>query len=79
MEIDPHLLSFYSAGTQERDRLTKDHRGEFEFLRTQELLECELPEPPAEVFDVGGAADVCASWLAVGASNHLLACGLVHE
>src|SRR5215211_5517048 len=35
-----------------------------EFLRTRELLQRQLPSPPAVVLDVGGGTGVHASWLA---------------
>jgi ubiquinone/menaquinone biosynthesis C-methylase UbiE len=63
MEVDPHLLGFYSEGTFERDRLSRG-RGRLEFVRTQELLRRYLPSPPARVLDVGGGPGVHAAWLA---------------
>ncbi len=60
---DEHLITFYSEGSFERDRLALG-RGRLEFERTRELLGRYLPDPPARVLDVGGGAGAHASWLA---------------
>ena len=47
----------------EQDRLS-DAWGQIEFVRSIEILKRYLPEPPAVVLDVGGAAGKYACWLA---------------
>lgn len=64
MPLDPHLHTFYSTGSSERERLVLNRRGQLEYQRTRELLERELPPAPARIFDVGGAAGTYAAWLA---------------
>lgn len=53
---------YYAAGV-ERERLLGG-AGQFEFLRTQEIVERWLPRPPAVVADVGGGPGRYAVWLA---------------
>ncbi len=68
--IDPKGLAGYNAGV-ENGRL---HRGLglIEFARTKEILLEELPEPPAVIYDIGGAYGEYAFWLAeLGYEVHL--------
>lgn len=60
--IDPKGLAGYNSGV-EKGRL---HRslGLIEFERTKEILLEELPEPPAVIYDIGGAYGEYAYWLA---------------
>jgi SAM-dependent methyltransferase len=58
------VVSHYEDEIREEDRITTG-RGRLELLRTQEILRRHLPEPPADILDVGGATGVHASWLAV--------------
>ncbi|MGA8728712.1 MAG: methyltransferase domain-containing protein [Terracidiphilus sp.] len=70
-EIDPAISEFYQA-TAEESRL---QHGAFQLegLRTRELIQRHIPDPPAVVFDVGGAAGAYALWLAAaGYSVHLI-------
>lgn len=61
-DIDPNGLAGYNSGV-ENGRL---HRGLglIEFERTKEILLDELPEPPAVIYDIGGAYGEYAYWLA---------------
>ncbi|GAA1677087.1 hypothetical protein GCM10009765_28010 [Fodinicola feengrottensis] len=58
------LLTFYSEVYAEDRRLTDTAHGRLEFVRTQEILRAQLPQPPAKVLDVGGATGVHSRWLA---------------
>lgn len=53
-EIEEHYLQ-----GKESERLSGE-RGELERLRTQAILSRNLPQAPAEIFDVGGAAGIYA-------------------
>jgi ubiquinone/menaquinone biosynthesis C-methylase UbiE len=59
----PSEMFDYYRQTKESERLFGGV-GELERLRTQDILTRHLPDPPAMVFDVGGAAGVHALWLA---------------
>jgi SAM-dependent methyltransferase len=59
---DTELLAHYAQGL-ERNRLD-DLKGALEFERTKEILLRRLPDPPAEVADVGGGPGRYALWLA---------------
>jgi SAM-dependent methyltransferase len=63
MMEDARLIEFYETLFSEEDRLTR-REGQLELVRTQELLERFLPEPPARILDVGGGTGVYATWLA---------------
>jgi SAM-dependent methyltransferase len=68
--LDPQLAWYY-AEVPERERLAGP--GSLERVRTLELLGRHLPEPPATVLDVGGAAGVHALPLAAaGYRVHLV-------
>ena len=56
------IREFYSRGL-ERDRLSVG-AGALELARTQAILERHLPEPPANITDVGGGPGRYALWLA---------------
>ncbi len=58
--MDPEIGSYYDRGDEEA-RLTS--WGRLELLRTQELLERDLPPPPARVLDVGGGPGAYSVWL----------------
>ncbi len=63
--------SHYRAGV-ELGRLSRGS-GRLERLRTQEILQHHLPEPPAVVVDVGGGPGLYACWLAAqGYEVHLI-------
>lgn len=71
-QLSDEILSFYRQ-TQESKRLTKDVRGQIEFIRTQEIITRYLPEPPAVVLDIGGGSGPYACWLAkAGYEVHLV-------
>ncbi len=61
--IDPAIESHYGTG-YERSRLFPDGRPSLEFVRSMELLERLLPDPPARVLDVGGGPGTYAAPLA---------------
>jgi SAM-dependent methyltransferase len=69
--LTPEIEAYYSRW-QESERLS-GHAGELERVRTQELLARHLPDPPGEIYDIGGAAGVHAFWLrARGYRVHLI-------
>jgi ubiquinone/menaquinone biosynthesis C-methylase UbiE len=71
--LPSEMFEHYGNDFDEVDRLSAPGRGELERVRTQELLGRYLPEPPAVVLDVGGAAGAYATWLArLGYEVHLL-------
>ncbi len=65
--LDPAIASYYADGAEE-DRLFIDGRPRLEYVRTLELLQRELPAPPARVLDVGGGTGVYA--MALGSSGY---------
>jgi ubiquinone/menaquinone biosynthesis C-methylase UbiE len=70
--IDPSIADHYRTG-YERSRLFPDGRPSLEFVRTLELLDRLLPEPPGRVLDVGGGPGTYAAPLAGrGYDVHLL-------
>ncbi|MBE5793241.1 MAG: class I SAM-dependent methyltransferase [Clostridiales bacterium] len=68
--IDNAVLAGYNAGI-EKDRL-RSGIGLIEFERTKEILLEKLPDPPAVIYDIGGAYGEYAWWLAsLGYEVHL--------
>jgi ubiquinone/menaquinone biosynthesis C-methylase UbiE len=66
-------LFAYYAGQDEGQRLFRFAHNRLELLRTRELLQRQLPLPPAVVLDVGGGTGVHAAWLAaLGYRVHLV-------
>jgi ubiquinone/menaquinone biosynthesis C-methylase UbiE len=51
-------LFAYYAGQQEGQRLLRSAHNRLELLRTRELLQRQLPSPPAVVLDVGGGTGI---------------------
>jgi len=69
--LTPEIEAYYSRW-RESERLSANE-GELERIRTQDLLARHLPQPPAEIYDIGGAAGVHAFWLAArGYRVHLI-------
>jgi SAM-dependent methyltransferase len=69
--LTPEIEAYYSRW-QESERLSS-LEGELERVRTQQLLSRHLPDPPGEIYDIGGAAGVHAFWLqARGYHVHLI-------
>lgn len=60
--IDSEIVAHYESVDEAR-RL-EQVESQIERLRTQELLQRYLPQPPAIILDVGGGAGVYAFWLA---------------
>ena len=60
--FDPAIKAYYDRAPEE-SRLTLDV-SRLEEFRTRELILRHIPDPPAVVLDVGGAAGVYAFWLA---------------
>src|SRR3954469_768246 len=58
VEIIEHYSSGYEAG-----RLATG-TSRLELARTQIVLQCVLPPPPARILDIGGGPGVYAAWLA---------------
>src|SRR4051794_24853566 len=69
--MDP-LRRFYRDEYDEDVRLTRSPHGRLEFARTVELLERELPSPPARVLDVGGGTGVHGRWLSAAGFDVVL-------
>jgi ubiquinone/menaquinone biosynthesis C-methylase UbiE len=70
--IDPAIESHYDTG-YERSRLFREGRASLEYVRSLELLERLLPQPPARLLDVGGGPGTYASPLArLGYQVHLV-------
>ena len=66
------IISHYTESYDESTRLT-DGFGQLERARTEELVARYLPEPPAVVLDVGGAAGVYSFFVAsLGHEVHLV-------
>jgi SAM-dependent methyltransferase len=63
--FDPAILAHYEEHYREEDRLERES-GRLEFLRTCELLDRHLPDPPAVVLDAGGGTGAYAFLLARG-------------
>jgi SAM-dependent methyltransferase len=61
--IDSSITDHYAVG-YERSRLFPGGRPSLEFVRSMELLDRLLPEPPARVLDVGGGPGTYAAPLA---------------
>src|SRR5258708_14390087 len=61
--IDPAIERHYGTG-YERSRLFPDGRPSLEYVRSLELLERLLPQPPARLLDVGGGPGTYAIPLA---------------
>lgn len=61
--MDDDLDRFYSSAYDEDERLRVPFN-RLELLRTRQLLEPELPAPPARILDLGGGTGVHAAWLA---------------
>jgi len=60
--FDPAIKAYYDATPEE----TRLEHGAFqlEALRTRELIVRHIPQPPAEILDIGGGAGAYAFWLA---------------
>jgi ubiquinone/menaquinone biosynthesis C-methylase UbiE len=71
--VAPEIIDFYTTAYDEASRLSVKAHGMLERIRTQELLRRHLPEPPAQVLDVGGGPGAHARWLAAdGYQVHLV-------
>ena len=60
---DAEVRRYYEEQAAEGSRLELG-RGVLERVRTQQMLERVLPQPPARILDVGGGPGVYAAWLA---------------
>jgi ubiquinone/menaquinone biosynthesis C-methylase UbiE len=70
--IAPDVVRYYEQGG-EATRLFDTPQGRLELLRTQEIIQRYLPQPPAIILDVGGGPGVYACWLAtLGYRVHLI-------
>lgn len=68
----PHEVTRYYEEGLEAQRLSSA-LGELELLRTKEIINRYLPDPPVTILDVGGGPGVYACWLArVGHEVHLI-------
>jgi ubiquinone/menaquinone biosynthesis C-methylase UbiE len=69
--VDDNIRAYYDQG-RDQERLFGGS-GSLELTRTQELLLRFLPDPPADILDVGGGPGTYASWLAnAGYHVHLI-------
>lgn len=69
MSAEDEIAAYYGRGEEELRLATE----RLELVRTQELLQRHLPDPPAVVLDAGGGPGVYASWLTgLGYEVHLL-------
>ncbi|PJF20636.1 MAG: hypothetical protein CUN56_15175, partial [Phototrophicales bacterium] len=59
---DEQIEIYYNRG-KEQNRLF-NASGKLERIRTQELLLRYLPDPPAEIADIGGGTGIYSRWLA---------------
>ncbi|MEK9136264.1 MAG: hypothetical protein AAB393_04010, partial [Bacteroidota bacterium] len=65
------IAEHYASGYEAKRHAT--HAGKLDLVRTQELMKCFLPQPPAIVRDVGGGPGGHACWLAqLGYEVHLI-------
>ena len=60
--VDNSALTYYESGF-EKNRL-RSNIGIIEFERTKEILLENLPNPPAVIYDIGGAYGEYSYWLA---------------
>lgn len=68
--VDNSALTYYESGF-EKNRL-RSNIGIIEFERTKEILLENLPNPPAVIYDIGGAYGEYSYWLAsLGYEVHL--------
>ncbi|HET6292021.1 MAG TPA: methyltransferase domain-containing protein [Kribbella sp.] len=63
MTTQADIESHYTDRHDEASRLRSTLKGRLELARVQDLLTRYLPEPPAEVADIGGGPGIHASWL----------------
>jgi SAM-dependent methyltransferase len=67
------VVNFYADRADEDDRLLASALGQLEFIRTRELIERFLPDPPAAIVDIGGGTGRYSAWLAsLGYAVHLI-------
>jgi len=72
MSLPKEIIDFYTNSYDEAGRLGKG-LGLLERIRIRELIQRYLPDPPAVICDVGGAAGVHSFWLAgLGFDVHLV-------
>ena len=72
MEIPHEVRAYYERG-REAGRLSETPQGRLELLRTQDIVQRYLMEPPGVVLDVGGGSGVYSCWLAsLGDEVHLI-------
>jgi ubiquinone/menaquinone biosynthesis C-methylase UbiE len=63
MTTQINIEAHYSTRHDEATRLSSTLKGQLEQIRLQDLLNRYLPEPPAEIADIGGGPGVHATWL----------------
>jgi hypothetical protein len=72
--IPREILAYYERFAEESRLASGPSR--FEFERTKDIVARVLPDSPAVILDVGGAAGAYASWLAaLGHEVHLICRG----
>ncbi|MFC1418762.1 class I SAM-dependent methyltransferase [Streptacidiphilus cavernicola] len=62
-DVTAQVSTWYAEQFDEGARLSQSADGRLELLRTRELLGRYLPQPPADVLDVGGGPGAHAAWL----------------
>ncbi len=66
------MVDVYYGRGAEFGRLESNY-GSLELLRTQEILQRFLPDPPATIYDIGGGPGIYSAWLArLGYEVHLV-------
>src|SRR5882757_6206065 len=63
MTTQGDIETHYTDRHDEASRLRSTLKGRLELARVQDLLTRYLPEPPADVADIGGGPGIHASWL----------------
>jgi len=72
MKKNNQELNKYYSKFNEHERLS-DQWGELEFLRSKLIIEKYIPDPPATVYDIGGATGKYSLWLSKkGYEVHLI-------
>ena len=61
--ISPEIDNHYTGLSDEGQRLAEDGMGKIELIRTKEIIQRYLPDPPTRILDVGGGPGAYSVWL----------------